>query len=138
MASCTTWRRSFARTLEGAIAAERWLCVAAEEAQLAESVQFAMQLCLEELFTNIVRHGDPDGAAGSEVCIAIEAWASLICMSVEDDGAEFDVTRSKVCPITLQEVQPGGLGLLLIRIFSTSVSYQRSEGRNRVTIEFSR
>jgi serine/threonine-protein kinase RsbW len=139
MASLTAWRQTFSRTLEGAIAAERWFCAAAEEARLPDPVPFAMQVCLEELFTNIVRHGDPKGSARSEVSIAIEARARLIRMTVEDDGAEFDVTQSEVCPITqsLQEIQPGGLGLLLIRTFSTSVSYQRSEGRNRVTIEFS-
>ncbi len=139
MASGMAWRLSFSPTLEGAIAAERWLCAAAEEAQLPEPVPFAMQVCLEELFTNIVRHGDPEGSAGSEVSIAIEAGPGLIRMSVEDSGAEFDVTQGEVCPITgsLQEIQPGGLGLLLIRTFSTSMSYQRSEGRNRVTIEFS-
>jgi phosphoserine phosphatase RsbU/P len=140
MSSPTVWRQSFRRTLEGAIAAERWLCAAAEEARLPEPVPFAMQVCLEELFTNIVRHGSADSAAGCGVSIAIEAGPSLIRMAIEDDGPEFDVTRGEVCPIAqpLQEVKPGGLGLLLIRTFSSRVSYRRSEGRNRVTIEFSR
>ncbi len=140
MASYTAWRQSFSRTLEGAIAAERWLCATAEEAQLPEPVPFSMQVCLEELFANIVRHGSADSSVSPEVSIAIEAGAGFIRMTIEDDGAEFDVTRDKVCPITrsLQEVEPGGLGLLLIRTFSSKVSYQRNEGRNRVKIEFSR
>jgi serine/threonine-protein kinase RsbW len=131
-----TKRSTFRRSLNGATAAELWLDGVAAAGGLPESLVFAMRVCLEELFCNIVRHGDPhnDGT----VQIAISFGLDRVHLTVEDDGPEFDVSLAEAHPITqpLEDIEPGGLGILLVRSFSNRLEYRRIEGRNHVTVEF--
>jgi len=133
-------RRSFGRSLAEVAAAERWLDAVAGEAQLPEPVLFAMQVCLEELLSNIVRHGDPHGLGGPEARVEIDTGQDRVRMTVEDEGPAFDISRAEARPLThaLEEIEPGGLGIVLIRGFSDDLIYKRIEGRNRVTVEFAR
>jgi serine/threonine-protein kinase RsbW len=136
----TVLSRSFGRSVREVIAAERWLDAVAMEAGLPERIQFAMQVCLEELFSNIVRHSDSHGLGGREVDIAIDVGEDRIRMTVEDEGPAFDISRAKAHPLrqSLEQIEPGGLGILLVRAFSNDLTYNRIEGRNRVTLSFVR
>lgn len=135
-----TTRRNFNRELAAISEAERWLKAVAEKAGLPESTVFAMQVCLEELLSNIVRHGAPPGLSGSQVEIAIDTGGYRARMMIEEQGAAFDVTEAPAVPITrpLEEVQPGGLGIPLIKSFSSNLTYRRIGDRNCVTMEFSK
>ena len=111
-----------------------------------EQLVFALQICLEELLTNIVRHGGPESGGNlSEVPIPplnveikISTSAQRICMTVEDDGKPFDVMNAPSHRIDqpLGEVQPGGLGIQLIRNFASTIAYEQAGLGNRVVIEF--
>lgn len=134
----TTAQRAFSRSYSGASAAERWLEGLTSEAGFAESLLFAMQVCLEELFCNIVRHSGVTGGAADAVEIAVSSSENCIRMTIEDQGPAFDIRTVEAHPITqsLEEIEPGGLGILLINSFSDSLEYQRSDGRNRVIVTF--
>ncbi len=101
---------------------------------------FAMRVCLEEIFCNIVMHGNPDGVTGGyvDVEIGLDPTRGCLCMSIEDDGPAFDISQAEAHPVSqsLEETEPGGLGILLIRNFSDKLIYRRTDGRNRVTVEF--
>jgi anti-sigma regulatory factor (Ser/Thr protein kinase) len=59
-------------------------------------------------------------------------------MTVEDNGKPFDVVNAPAHRIDqpLDEVQPGGLGIQLIRNFASSIAYEQAGLGNRVIVEF--
>lgn len=146
-----TWRRAFAGTMDGISAAAQWVDAITADQQLPEQLAFALQVCLEELLTNIVRHGgtghwesggDPSQVAtpplNAEISISISAQS--VSMTVEDDGKPFDVVNAPAHRIDqpLSEIEPGGLGIQLIKNFASNIAYERAGLGNRVVVEFVR
>ena len=141
-----TWRKAFTGTLDGISAAAKWLDTIAAEQQFPEQLVFALQVCLEELLTNIVRHGgaESSGTLSSvqlpplNVEITICTSAQGVSMTIEDDGKPFDIVNAPAHRIDrpLDELQPGGLGIQLIRNFASSIAYARAGLGNRVVVEF--
>jgi len=96
--------------------------------------------------SNIVRHGGipstscplNDSKNIISISITIKSLADRIIMTVEDNGCPFDVAQApgKVIDQPLQSVQPGGLGIQLIKSFSSNLEYSRTEMGNRVIVEF--
>jgi anti-sigma regulatory factor (Ser/Thr protein kinase) len=136
-------------TLEGAIAAADWMHEVATKEQLSSDLTFAIDVCLEELLTNIARHGaaaapvNGDPSAGERptvsVRISLTITDEVVELMVEDDGRAFDVSKAPARPVhqPLAEVPVGGLGLKLIRSFTSDIGYRRLNGRNLVTLHFS-
>jgi len=59
-------------------------------------------------------------------------------MTVEDNGRPFNVAQAPAKRIDqpLEQVQPGGLGIQLIKSFASNLEYRRTEKSNRVIVEF--
>lgn len=141
-----TWRKAFVGTIDGISAAAQWVDTIATGQKFPEQLVFALQVCVEELLTNVVRHG---GAKSSgdlsdvpvpplDVEITISSGAQRVSMTVEDNGKPFDVVNAPAHRIDqpLDEVQPGGLGIQLIRNFASSIAYEQAGLGNRVIVEF--
>lgn len=141
-----TGRKAFAGTIEGISLAAQWVDTIAADRQLPEQLVFALQICVEELLTNIVRHGGTESSGNlSEVPIpplnveiSISANTECVSMTVEDDGKPFDVVNAPAHRIDqpLDEIEPGGLGIQLIRNFASTITYEQAGLGNRVVIEF--
>jgi len=105
-----------------------------------------MQVCLEELMSNIVRHGknvslpwpQVDSKNPISISVTVNALPDRITMTVEDNGRPFNVAKApaKVIDKPLDKVQPGGLGIQLIKSFASNLEYSRTETGNRVVVEF--
>ena len=91
------------------------------------------ELCLDELVSNVFRHG-----AARTLTVSVERTLSDLEITVEDDGRPFDPTAAVLPPLphTLEEATPGGRGLLLVRSITPRFRYERRDGANRVTIAF--
>ena len=141
-----TWRKAFIGTIDDISAAAQWVDTIAAGQQFPEQLVFALQVCLEELLTNVVRHGGAKSSGNlSEVPIpplnveiTISTGAQRVSMTVEDNGKPFDVVNAPAHRIDqpLEEVQPGGLGIQLIRNFASSIAYEPAGLGNRVIVEF--
>jgi len=126
-------------------AAASWIESIASELGLPEPQMFAMQVCTEELMSNIVRHGDASSTswpridAGKNLCISItvKALDDRITMTVEDNARAFNVVQApaKAIDQALEKVQPGGLGIHLIKSFATNLRYSRTDTGNQVVVE---
>jgi serine/threonine-protein kinase RsbW len=113
---------------------------------LAESKTYAMQVCLEELMSNIVLHGKagsssktlPMDPAPLSISIRVDACRDRTVMTVEDNGRPFNVEQApaKWIDRPLEQLQPGGLGIHLIKSFASNLNYSRTENGNRVVLEF--
>lgn len=93
---------------------------------------YAVELVLEEWLTNVFRHG-----AGRVVAVEMRADGERIELRFEDDGRAFDPTNvpERQRPNSLDEAEPGGLGLFFIRQYSRTWRYAREAGRNVMRVE---
>jgi serine/threonine-protein kinase RsbW len=147
----TGWRRVFSGSIADVTAASAWVERIAASLKLPGKLTFAMQVCLEELMSNIARHGkvhsfstafptETDADNPLSISIDIDVLADRIVMTIEDNGRPFDVEKApaKVVDQPLEQVQPGGLGINLIKSFSHNIEYRRTDAGNRVTVDFMR
>jgi serine/threonine-protein kinase RsbW len=125
--------RDFPGTVEAAAEAEAWFMSQSGALGLATDTEFAINLCLEELFLNAVRHGHANQAS-------ISIWSEADGVRVEfvDDGGPFDPVSAPAKRIKgpTDEIEIGGFGTGLVQKFSRRLSYRRSDGYNRLLLEF--
>ena len=141
-----TWRKAFIGTIDDISAAAQWVDTIAAEQQFPEQLVFGLQICLEELLTNIVRHGGAESSGDLSgivmppvnVEITIKTSAQGVGMTIEDDGKLFDVVNAPAHRIDkpLDELQPGGLGIQLIKNFASTIAYEQAGLGNRVVVGF--
>jgi len=128
-----SYSRNFPGTVEAAAEAEAWIRGRSQALGLAADTEFAINLCLEELFLNAVKHGRANRAS-------ISIWTEPDGVRVEfiDDGGPFDPSAAPAKRIAgpTEDFQIGGFGTGLVRKFSRSLSYCRSDGYNRLVLEF--
>jgi len=103
-------------------------------ARLPPEQSMPFDLALEEVFMNTVMHGAPAGTARVEVSLVLAG--DRLTMTIADDGPEFNPLTLPAPDVTagLDERRVGGLGVYLTRQMMDDVSYQRIEGRNRLTL----
>jgi anti-sigma regulatory factor (Ser/Thr protein kinase) len=102
--------------------------------RLAPDVVADIQVALDEVVTNIVRHASGDHAP--EIRVRLTVHPEVFEAEVEDDGAPFD-------PLTipppdrsspLRERRVGGLGIHFVRNLMSEVTYMRVDNRNRLVL----
>ena len=129
-----TCTRDFPGTVEAASDAENWVAGQASALGLGHEAEFAINLCLEELFLNAVQHGH-----ANRTSISVCAEADGVTVEFADDGEPFDPTLAPAKRINgpTDDFDIGGYGTGLMQKFSRSMSYRRFEGMNRLVLEFS-
>lgn len=97
-----------------------------------------LNLVLEELFTNTVRHGH--GAdSDTPVWVSLAAAPDSLRLTYEDTAPPFNPYSRPpdASPEdTLEMRKPGGLGVLLTRKLAASREYAYLYGRNRIRLVF--
>jgi anti-sigma regulatory factor (Ser/Thr protein kinase) len=133
MTSSRTCSRDFPGTVEAASDAETWVASQASALGLGEEAEFAIGLCLEELFLNAVQHGHANRAS-----ISVSAEPDGVTVEFADDGEPFDPTLAPAKRINgpTHDFEIGGYGTVLMQKFSRRMSYRRFEGMNRLVLEF--
>lgn len=102
-----------------------------EQQQLPDDGRMEVLLCVEEVLSNIIRHGCP-GGDDDEVWVRADLAAGEIEIRIEDNGAAFDPLShpSPRLDVQLQERRTGGLGVHLVRKLMDRITYERLAGRN--------
>ncbi len=90
----------------------------------AASHQLALELAVEELFTNLVRH---NAGGGDDVALDLEADGDLIRVRLTDREVEgFD--PAAIDPLDpeapLSQRRPGGMGVALVRGLFDDLTYE--------------
>jgi anti-sigma regulatory factor (Ser/Thr protein kinase) len=102
---------------------------------------YAVLLCLEEVVANVIMHGQPAGSPELvNIRISITRGNPGLRVTIDDNGPAFDPTgvAEPSRPSSLDAAPIGGVGLLLVREFSSSLSYARVDGMNRLEMAFNR
>jgi anti-sigma regulatory factor (Ser/Thr protein kinase) len=120
-----------------------WAIGLAAKYTLPSSTSYALQLCLEEAVSNIVRHGFAEDFAGETtpdraINVSCSVGSGAVILTIEDGGMAFDPTTiaAPTAPTSLSDAPIGGLGIHLMRQFATALAYERRNGGNRLTLRF--
>lgn len=109
------------------------------EAALAQDHCLRVNLVLEELFTNTVRHGHR-GDSNAPVWITLTTDSAGLSLTYEDSAPPFNPygTPPDAPPDTTVKMRKiGGLGVLLTRQLASSREYAYLYGRNRIRLALS-
>jgi anti-sigma regulatory factor (Ser/Thr protein kinase) len=115
-----------------------WIERLASQYSIPDTTQFAMNLCLEEVVSNVIRHGyggQPDRPITVEFATSGDGH---FMVAVEDEAPAFDPLNAPELPTVsaADDSQLGGQGIRLLREFSHSLDYQRTPSGNRLSIGF--
>lgn len=94
-----------------------------------------LDLCLNEALANVISYGD-DTALAQPIYLHMRVTAGCAAaVTISDAGIPFDMAHAPIGerPHSLEEAEPGGLGLLMLRSFSDELTYQRNGDRNELT-----
>ncbi len=107
-----------------------------EENQLSEDIVFALDLCLEELITNVIKYGYDDSAQHA-IYISLSMEGDRLVLEMRDDGHAFDPTLlpDPDLDVPLEERRIGGLGIHLVRNYVDSMEYKREANQNILTLK---
>ena len=112
-----------------------WFREFARDNGIAGARALDFELCLNELFTNIIHYAYEDRGE-HEILIALEREGGDLRATIEDDGRAFNPLERQPppTPSSLEAAEVGGWGIPIVREFADDLSYERRDGRNRLTI----
>ena len=94
---------------------------------------YAVELVLEELGTNVLRHGYGPDRTGP-LTIEVQVHPDRIEFALEDEAPTFDPRTAPAPdrPQSLEAAQVGGLGLSMVASMTSRLEHDRLDGGNRV------
>ena len=107
-----------------------------QAAGLSETCITDVNICLDELFTNIVSYGFEDDLEHI-IKVTMNLDNRVLRLSIEDEGLPFNPLEKKdpEVPTDLKDVRIGGLGIHIVRKLMDDVRYQRKQGKNKLTMK---
>jgi anti-sigma regulatory factor (Ser/Thr protein kinase) len=102
---------------------------------LSEACVTDINICLDELFTNIVSYGFGDDLEHI-VRFAMNLDEHVLTLKIEDDGMPFNPLERKdpQIPDDLIDVRIGGLGIHIVRKLMDDIYYERKDGTNKLML----
>jgi anti-sigma regulatory factor (Ser/Thr protein kinase) len=108
--------------------------------QIQSALMGKVNLCLEELLVNIIRHGIEDEAGVGPIYVDLELIPEALRVELLDSGRAFDPFTEAPSPDLesgLEDRPIGGLGVHLVKALANRYEYRRELAQNRVTLWFS-
>ncbi len=103
---------------------------------LSEDDVASLNLILDEVVTNVIRHGYED-AGDHDIHVSMGFHERTITIEVVDDGKPFNPLTDAPAPkfdVPIEERPIGGLGVYIVRATVDALTYRRDAGRNVVTM----
>jgi anti-sigma regulatory factor (Ser/Thr protein kinase) len=95
-----------------------------------------VNICLDELFTNIVLYGFNDDLE-HKIKFDMKVDDNILIAIMEDDGVPFNPLKKKAVklPENVDDAESGGLGIHITKELVDNISYERKGDLNRLTIK---
>ena len=118
----------------GVRAAESELLAFAKSSGLPPEAIWRLEVALDEVLSNVVRHGSAAGRLGP-IAVDLDIQGSRIEVVITDDAPAFNPleVQAPEASVPLEDRPLGGLGIALVRALMDEVTYERRDGRNRLT-----
>jgi anti-sigma regulatory factor (Ser/Thr protein kinase) len=102
---------------------------------ISPEIEYDLNLALDEVISNIVRHAFPDGQEHT-FTVNLSLNDQEFVARIEDEGVEFDPTQHQAPDLNapLEERKLGGLGIHLVRQIMDGMEYDRVAGKNLLTL----
>lgn len=104
-----------------------------DDHDIDESKHYVVDLCIEELFVNMVTY---DTETEEEILIEMEPHEAGVRVSLTDFGVDrFDPRRAGKVEVDapLEQREPGGLGLYLVLKMVDSIHYEYHDRTSKIT-----
>jgi anti-sigma regulatory factor (Ser/Thr protein kinase) len=103
--------------------------------RLPRDVVTDLRIVLDEVVTNILKYAYPDQAQ-HDIQLRCEVRGGWLETTVEDDGIAFNPLQAPEPDVAspLESRRLGGLGVHFMKSLTSSVSYERVGGHNRLRI----
>lgn len=108
---------------------------------LSPRIVFAIELAIDEITSNIIRHGFQEKPEGAEISLALYIDECAATAMFFDNAPAFDPLIEAAAPDTTSDIENravGGLGVHLVKSLSDSAAYERSDGQNRLRLVWNR
>lgn len=133
------YRAAFSAERSSVAGASQWLQDICREGGVPQEALDRLDICLNEVMANIVSHG---GTGVKSHPLRLELVfrefdsSPAADLTISDAGVVFDPTVTRLRPLSasLEEAQPGGLGIIMLRDNADALDYQHINGLNRLTI----
>ena len=104
-------------------------------AKLSDRTVYRLELILEEVLGNIIRHAFT-GLSPTTIALVATVVARDVVLTFEDCGKPFDPVDAPEPdrPASTGATKVGGWGISLVRRFADRMHYQRRDGRNLLEI----
>jgi serine/threonine-protein kinase RsbW len=121
-------------SVPGVRQAECALLAFAKASGLPQDAIWRLEVALDEVLSNVVRHGSAAGKVGL-IAVDLQVEGSRIEVVVTDDAPAFNPLEAQTpdASVPLEERPLGGLGIALVKALMDEVAYERRDGRNRLT-----
>jgi anti-sigma regulatory factor (Ser/Thr protein kinase) len=96
---------------------------------------YRVELVIEEVLMNVAWHAYPKPESGV-VRVRAELSTSSVVLQFEDEGKPFDPLQAqpRPRPASIEDADPGGLGVVLLRKVASAMSYERDGDTNRLRV----
>lgn len=126
----------FRREIESIGEVFAFLELFSKDQQVDDKTAFCVNLVVEEIFTNMVRHNE---GGGDQITVSIERLDNCLHLELIDTDVEpFDPATAEIPPVDagIEERRPGGLGIYLVKkmVDDLSYDYEAEDRRMRVTV----
>jgi len=110
----------------------------AQDNNFSEQLIFCLNVCLEEMLTNIVKYAYEDEVK-HEIEVRLEIKNKIITLKIIDDGPEFNPLEYKMPNIhsDIRHREIGGIGIFLTCKMSNKMTYKRKHNKNIINISLS-
>jgi anti-sigma regulatory factor (Ser/Thr protein kinase) len=117
-----------------------WVEGVADRHAVDDATRFAINLCLEEAVSNVIRHGYSGMAEPADVVVELtELRKGALVFTVADSAPRFNPLDAPERALLDEQGQMviGGRGIGLMRGFADSLEYEPTATGNRLRIGFS-
>lgn len=127
---------SFPADLGQGSAVRAFITDAANKANIKGTVLNNFLICIDEIFSNIVKYGQVPAGQNVMIRCLYRPRSNLVSMNIVDKGIPFDPRSVKATKVDEREdnAPVGGLGWLMVERLMDEVSYHRVNGKNVVSI----
>jgi len=117
-----------------------WLQSLATRDGISERTQFGMDLCLEEVLSNIIQHGYARTPHRRILVRYGKPQEGTFTLIVEDEAPPFNplLFPDSAIPHPPGQLSHGGRGIHLLKQFADTLNYEQTPTGNRLTISFVR